>query len=387
MTAPRLEIDLRKIRHNATTLVNRLSKRSISVTGITKAARGNPDIATALLQGGVRTLGDSRIENIEALRRAGITAPMVLIRSPMMSQADRVVASADLSLNTERDVIGKLDDAARKSQRTHRIVLMVELGDLREGIMPGDLADVVQQTLRFPNIALKGIGTNLACRNGVIPDNRNMTELSALADSIDARFGPDIGAKLGIISGGNSANLSWALGTADTGRVNDLRLGEALLLGVDPLHRQAIDGLYTDAITLITEVIESKIKPSQPWGEIAQAAFGDAPTATDRGSISQTIVAIGRQDTDPDGLAPPSGMAIIGSSGDHLVLDTGKRDITVGTEIRFQLNYSALMRTMNAPFVAQTIRSPSDELTAAVEPTAPPCVMPPQTPMRERKQP
>ena len=85
MAAPRLEIDLRKIRHNTVSLVNRLSVRGISITGITKAVRGNAHIAVAMLQGGVRALGDSRIENIERMQRAGISAPMVLIRSPMIS--------------------------------------------------------------------------------------------------------------------------------------------------------------------------------------------------------------------------------------------------------------------------------------------------------------
>jgi predicted amino acid racemase len=305
-----------------------------------------------LLQAGVRALGDSRIENIETMRRAGVRAPMILIRSPMISQADRVVASADVSLNTELDVISKLSDAARKAGVTHGIILMVELGDLREGIMPGDLERIVQQMLRFPNIVLKGIGTNLACRSGVSPDTQNMTALGALADSIDAKFGAAMGAGLDIVSGGNSANLSWALSGEDTGRVNDLRLGESLLLGLEPLHRQPIDGLYTDAITLVAEVIESKVKPSQPWGEIAQTAFGAPTTVQDRGNISQTIVAIGHQDTDPGGLSPPRGMDIIGASGDHVILDSGNRHIAVGAEIEFRLNYSALLRSMTSPFVA-----------------------------------
>ena len=356
MTAPRLEIDLEKIQHNAATLVNSLKARGISVTGITKATLGNREIATAWLQAGVRALGDSRIENIETMRRAGVKAPMILIRSPMMSQADRVVASADVSLNTELDVIGKLSDAARKARRTHGIILMVELGDLREGIMPSDLGKIVEKTLRFPNIVFRGIGTNLACRSGVSPDTQNMTALSALADTIDANFGPVMGTGLDIVSGGNSANLSWALSGENTGRINDLRLGESLLLGLEPLHRQPIDGMYTDAITLVAEVIESKVKPSQPWGEFGQTAFGEIPAVQDRGSISQTIVALGHQDTDPGGLSPPPGMDIIGASGDHVILGTGHRHVAVGDEIDFGLNYSALLRSMTSPFVTKIVK-------------------------------
>jgi predicted amino acid racemase len=356
MTAPRLQIDLDKIHHNARTLVERLAKRGISVTGVTKATLGSPEIAGALLRAGVTSLGDSRIENIEAMCRAGVASSMTLIRSPMVSQVDRIVAHADVSFNTELDVISALSSAAQKAQRTHGVVLMVELGDLREGIMPDDLENTVRETLRFPNIALKGIGTNLACQNGVSPDAKNMAELSALADSIDATFSP----ALKTISGGNSGNLQWALSGADTGRINNLRLGESILLGRETLHRQPIDGLHTDAITLIAEVIESKVKPSQPWGQIAQTAFGEKPPATDRGDISQTILAIGRQDTDTDGLLPPAGIEILGASSDHLIVDSGSDRLCVGAEVTFQLNYSALVRAMTSPFVAKVIEKRTD---------------------------
>jgi predicted amino acid racemase len=352
MTAPRLEIDLGKLQHNARTLVERLAARGISVTGVTKATLGSPDIAGAWLRAGVCGLGDSRIENIEAMRREDLPTSMTLTRSPMLSQAERVVAHADVSFNTELDIIRKLSSAAQEARKTHGIVLMVELGDLREGIMPGDLQDTVRDALRLPNIVLKGIGTNLACRSGVVPDAKNMAELSALADSIDATFG----ARLSIVSGGNSGNLEWALGGADVGRINNLRLGESLLLGRETLHRTPIDGLHTDAITLVAEVIESKVKPSRPWGEMAQAAIGNQPLATDRGPIEQTILAIGRQDTDTGGLWPPPGLRVLGASSDHLIADSGRDRLAVGSEVTFQLDYSALVRAMTSPFVGKVIK-------------------------------
>ncbi len=356
MNAPRLEIDLDKILHNARTLVQRLARRGISVTGVTKATLGSPEVARTLLRAGVGALGDSRIENIEAMRRARVPASMTLIRTPMLSQVDRVVTHADVSFNTEIEVVRRLSAAAQAAGRTHQIVLMVELGDLREGIMPGDLERTVRETFRLPNIVLVGIGANLACRSGVSPDAKNMAELSALANSIDATFGP----MLRIVSGGNSATLEWALSGADIGRVNDLRLGESILLGRETLHRQPIDGLHTDAITLIAEVIESNIKPSEAWGEIAQTAFGEPPPVTNRGLISQAIIAIGRQDTDPCGLSPPPGIEILGASSDHLVADAGLDGLCVGTEITFQLNYSGLLRAATSPYVANVLVSARD---------------------------
>ncbi len=354
MTAPRLEIDLDKIHHNACTLVERLAGRGISVTGVTKATLGSTAIARVLLSAGVHALGDSRIENIETMRRAGVRASFWLLRSPMISQVARVVAHADASYNTEPGVIGELSSAALEqgSKKRHGIVLMVELGDLREGILPGDLMDVVRQTLRLPGVALLGIGTNLACRSGVSPDARNMSELCALADSIETTFG----LTLAIVSGGNSANLSWALRSADNGRINDLRLGEAILLGREPLHRQPIDGLHTDAFRLVAEVIESKVKPSLPWGVIAESAFGRPPVHRNKGSLPQAILGLGRQDIDPDGLGPSPGLEVLGASSDHLILGSGHRCLPVGSEVSFSVNYSALVRSMTSPYVAKLVK-------------------------------
>lgn len=351
MTAPRLEIDLEKIYHNACTLHKRLASRGISITGVTKATSGSAEIARAFLRAGIYSLGDSRIENVEAMRCAGVPGLMTLIRSPMLSQAKCVVKFTDVSFNTEIAVIKKLSVEAVKADRIHGVVLMVELGDLREGIMPDDLMDTVAEMIKLPNIVFKGIGTNLACRSGVVPDVVNMTRLSELADAIEKRFE----LSMEIVSGGNSASLDWAFSDVDKGRVNDLRLGEAILLGCETLHRQNIEGLYTDSITLVAEVIESKLKPSKPTGEIAQSAFGDAPLMTDRGQIHQAILAIGVQDIDPEGLHADSGIRVTGASSDHLIVESDNLDLVVGAEVTFQLNYSALLRAMTSPYISRVM--------------------------------
>jgi len=331
-------------------LVGALARRGISVTGVTKATLGSAEIARVWLRAGVMGLGDSRVENLHALRTASITARLTLVRSPMLTQVEAVVHEADVSLNTEIVVLRELSAAAVRAERLHGVVLMVELGDLREGIMPRDLEGVAHETLRLPNLSLDGIGTNLACHNGVSPDAANMGELSGLADSIEARFG----LILATVSGGNSGNLDWAFSGADTGRINDLRLGEALLLGREPLHRRPLDGLHTDAITLVAEVIESGSKPSRPWGDIAQSAFGERGRPERRnGTTQQAVLAVGEQDTDCHALVAPIGSVITGASSDHLVLDCGASLPPVGAEIRFGLGYGALVRAMTSPFVSQ----------------------------------
>lgn len=352
MPAPRLEIDLAKIHHNASQLVTQFALQGISITGVCKATLGLTEVANTMCDAGVRFLADSHIENIESMRRDGVRAEMTLIRSPMLSQVARVVASADVSLNTEIEVIQRLSAAAQKIDRVHGVVLMVELGDRREGIMPDDLLMVVGETLRLPNIVLKGIGTNLACRNGISPDVKNMAELSALADLIEATF--EI--KLDLVSGGNSANVDWGLSESPPGRINNLRLGESILLGCETLHRQPIPDLFTDAFTLVAEVIESNIKPSKPEGVCAQTAFGEVGVALDCGLVMQSILAIGRQDIDPEGLVAPTGIEVMAASSDHMIVVSETDCLALGSEVAFQLNYSALLLAMTSPFVAKVIK-------------------------------
>lgn len=352
---PRVEIDLAKISHNAVTLVKRLHEKGISVTGVTKAILGSPEIANVWLRAGVLGLADSRVENIAKMRDAGITASITLIRSPMLSQVDDVVAVSEVSFNTELKVIHALSEVAKKQNRIHGVVIMVELGDLREGIMPDFLESTIRSVLGFSNILFMGIGTNLACRSGVSPDEKNMSELSILADRMDEVFGPIVNT----VSGGNSANLDWALSGVDTGRINNLRLGESMLLGCEPLYRRIIKGLHTDAFELIAEVIELKNKPSDPWGDIAQNTFGTVilNPQNDRVTTKQAILAVGRQDVDPGGLTAPEGMKILAASSDHLVVDVSDYEgaIKVGAEIVFQVNYSALLRVMTSPFIHKEI--------------------------------
>jgi predicted amino acid racemase len=345
----RIETDLDKVQQNTRILVDRLAAKGIGVTGITKAVLGSPGVGAAMLRGGARGLGDSRVPNL--LRLAGLDPPPLrtLIRSPMLSHVAWVVDVADVSLNTEAVVLAALDQAASRQKRVHAVVLMVELGDLREGIALDDVPEAVRAVLGHSSLRLVGLGANLACQNGVVPDDRNMGILTGLADDIEALHG----ISLDVVSGGNSANLNWALHTHDVGRINDLRLGEAILLGVDPLYRTPIPGLHTDAFTLIAEVIEVAMKPAQPWGDRAQAAFGEAPVRTGSRTVHQAILALGRQDVDPDGLQPPEGITILGMSSDHLIVDLGDHPVVVGDEIDFGVGYGALVRAMTSPFVTK----------------------------------
>lgn len=352
MTAPRLEVDLDKIEANTRHLVEQLAPRGIRVTGVTKAALGSPGVGAAMMRGGASGLADSRVENLARLAEAlPEAASRTLIRSPMLSQVDRVVRHATTSLNTGLTVLDALDLAARHQRRTHHVVLMVELGDLREGISPEAVVDLARETRVRRRLRLSGLGTNLACQSGVVPDEANMGELSRLVEKVESATGQS----LAVVSGGNSANLPWALSGADPGRINDLRIGEAILLGTEPLHRTVLPGLHADVFRLIAEVIEVGVKQASPRGELGQTAYGDVLAAGGprrTGTFRQAILAIGRQDVLLDGLVAPPGMEILGMSSDHLVIDQGDHRLEPGDEVCFQVGYGGLVQAMSSPFVS-----------------------------------
>jgi len=350
-----MEIELDKLIHNTRRLTALYGSKGIRVTAVTKGVCGSPRIASALLNSGICSFGDSRIANIQKMREAGLDAQFVLIRSPMPSEVKRVVEFADMSLNTEISVIRLLAEHAAKRGKIHRIILMIELGDLREGILPSDVEPIVKETVGLPGVKLIGIGTNLACFGGVAPTEVNMQELSSIAGNIQREYGINFE----VVSGGNSANYHWFVSTPDVGLVNHLRIGEAILLGCDTLTRKQIPGLYTDAFTLVAEVIELKTKPSKPYGKVVQDAFSHFPIFEDKGDMKRAILALGEQDVDVSAIKPRIKADVLGASSDHLILDVNDPGLEVGTEVRFDVKYSALLRAMTSPYVEKVYLSRS----------------------------
>ncbi len=346
---PRIEISLSKIRDNARMLSELYGQKGISLMGVSKAVLGEPAIAKAMIQGGVKFIADSRLENIERMRDAGVSAQFVLLRTAA-SQAESIVKAVDISLNSEIETLRRLSYYAKRHNKNHQIIIMVELGDLREGILPCDLSQFTREILLLPHIEIIGIGCNLACHGGIKPDNQNMRALSEQVDYLEKAFQ----LKLKIISGGNSANYGWYKAAQNIGRINNLRLGESILLGCETIERKAIPGLSTQAFQLFAEVIEAKNKPSLPFGEICQDAFGNVPSFQDQGIRQRAIIALGRQDIPVSGLKPNKGLEILGSSSDHMILNSSHQNLQVGDAVNFNLDYGGLLAAMTSPFIRKT---------------------------------
>lgn len=354
MRYPCVEISLYKIKHNTEKLVGLCKKYKINVAGVTKVFCGEPQIAKIMIDGGVQILADSRIENLIKLK--DINIPKMLLRLPMISQAGEVVRYSDISLNSELKTIKELSKKAVELNRKHKIILMVDLGDLREGIFDEDeIFKVVREILKLEGIELMGIGTNLTCYGGVIPKNENLSRLVKIKKNIEEKFN----IRLDVLSGGNSSSL-YLLETGEIPQeINQLRLGESIVLGRETAYGKTIKDTFDDCFKLIVEIIEIKEKPSVPIGEIGMDAFGNKPTFIDKGIIKRAICAIGKQDIDLGDIIPyDKYIEILGESSDHLILDITKSEnnYDVGDKIEFKLTYGGILKVMTSEYVAKVFK-------------------------------
>lgn len=355
MAEPRVTIDLDVIERNARVVTRACARYGVGVFGVTKGTCGSPQVAAAMLRGGVIGIGESRFENIQRLRGSGLLCRILLLRSPPLSRVDETVTGADISLNSELDVIEALSDAAVRRSRVHEIILMVDLGDLREGIWPDDLLPTVAEIQRLPGVRLVGLGTNLTCFGAVLPSERNMAELASYAAAVEDEFGIE----LRYVSGGNSSSLPFLLEGRMPPGVNNLRIGESILQGGrDTFFDEPWEALDRDAFLLEGELLEVKRKPSVPIGVSGVDAFGGHPVFEDRGERLRGIVNLGREDVVVDALVPQAaGVEVLGASSDHLILDVTDMDEPprVGDLVRFHMGYAALLASMTSEYVEKQL--------------------------------
>ncbi len=346
---PLLRVDLSKIEHNTRVITKLASKHGMSITGVTKGVCGEPRIARAMLEGGAGSIGDSRILNLRRLREGNIDSDLMLLRPPMLSEIPDVVRYADVSLNTELKTLSALSEEATERGIEHKVMVLVEMGELRDGVNPEELDGFMDRALDYEGISVVGLAMNLSCLTGVTPTKEKITEFDSIVRRVEDRFGLDFE----VVSGGNSANVPLLLGEHPETMINNLRIGEAILLGVDAVMRRPVPGAFDDAFTVEAEAIEVREKPSVPKGLIGQNAFGETQEFEDHGKVRRAVLAIGRQDVAPEGLRPcDTTPRYVLSSSDHMVLCEISENVQVGDVLKFLPNYEALMRLFTSPYVA-----------------------------------
>ena len=355
MSYPLIEIDLKKIYHNAKTINLKCNDKNISVSGIIKGTNGLLKIAKEFEKAGHSHIGSSRIRELIPVSLSEIKIPTMLIRFPMINEIENLVKYIDISLNSELETIMKIEEECLKQNKKHKVILMLDLGDLREGYFLDD--NIIETALYIENnfkfVTLYGIGANLSCYGSVIPTVNNLNRLCDVAAKIESL----INRPLEIISGGATSTLPLVFNDTIPKKINNLRIGEGILLAIDLEEFWGIDmsNMYKDAIIIKCEIIEIKIKPSYPIGKLFIDAFGNKPNYIDLGNHKRALLAIGKKDIgDHNKLAPlDNNIKIIGSSSDHLIIDIENttKHYNIGDIISFRMYYPAMLFGCNSPDV------------------------------------
>ncbi|MDI6601485.1 MAG: alanine/ornithine racemase family PLP-dependent enzyme [Thermoanaerobacteraceae bacterium] len=352
---PRLIIDREKLYHNACLIKNLCGKHGIEVVAVTKGYCALKGVIDVIVSAGIEKLADSRMLNIKRMRYYGIKNHIMLIRIPMLSEISDVVRYVDSVLVSEMVVLKAISEECLRQKKEIDAFIMVDVGDLREGLMPKDVSGFINEAKDLKGVNIAGIATNVGCIGGIMPDKNNIALLIEAADRAESI----LGRRLSVISGGSTCTLKLIDDDEMPERVNQLRIGEAILFGINDVCGRDIPGTYKDVFTLEAEVVEVKRKPSKPLGEVGFDAFGEVPHFEDRGIRKRAILALGRQDVIIDSIKPRyAGMTIVGASSDHLILDVEDYEgtIEVGDVIPFDVTYGGLLSASTSPYVEKVIR-------------------------------
>ena len=353
---PALVINREALLFNTRKMVEWCGEHGIFVAGVIKGFNAIPSICEAEAAGGVKMLASSRKEHLAEARQLGLKTvdgedmPTLLIRMPMLSEIDDVILNCDYSLNSEIATLDALNEAAGRLGKQHRVILMTDLGDLREGWFETEdlVAAAVHVEKDLPNIYLAGVGTNLGCVGSITPTGEKMEMLVERTLAVEEA----IGRKVDIVSGGASSSLAPMFDGVMPEKVNMLRIGAGIPIGSNDQIKyiyniEEIGELRGDCITLEAQIIELNTKPTYPIGEIGCNAFGQQVEYEDRGNRKRAILAVGCADYGDvcDIIPQLEGATIFGASSDHTILDIEdvKEDLKVGDIVRFELRYTAVL--------------------------------------------
>lgn len=345
---PKVKIYIKNIIENSKKMQKICKDNNIHLSVVTKLISDSPPIIKHLVDSGIDCICESRMENIKSYSNIG--AEKWFIREPMFSEIEDVIDYIDVSLNSEIETIVRLNDCAKKKNKIHKVILMYELGDLREGCERQELFETIEKCLKLDNIKLHGIGTNLSCYGGIIPTEENMNEFAFLAEEIEEKFN----ITLKIVSGGNSSSFKLLTEKKLPAKINNFRFGESIYLGNVPCFDEPITEFNKNNFVLEAQIVELKEKNSVPRGISYVDAFGNKPHFEDKGRRMRAIIAVGKQDISISGLTPvDEKIEILGCSSDYVILDVtdSERQYKLGDIISFNMDYAATLRVMTSEYV------------------------------------
>ena len=342
---PRLVVDLGILRKNMQEVMARANAMGIQVAGVIKACNGLVPVARLFQEVGCRWVATSRLEQMRHMQEGGITLPGMLIRIPMLTELPEMVELCEVSLQSDLTVLKATNEEAGRQGKIHQVILMKDLGDLREGFWEmSELIEAAKFVEAAPNLHLLGTGTNLGCYGSVTPTEAKMKELVEVHRETEKA----VGRKLEVISGADTTAFPRVLDGTMPSEVNSMRLGEILTIGRDLpiLYNTPTPFLRNDPWHLAAEVVEARTKASHPIGELSVDAYGQKPVYEDIGMRRKALLAVGRADfAEPfELICRTQGVRVLGASFDHTILDVtdAETPVQVGDILRFDIRYTGI---------------------------------------------
>jgi predicted amino acid racemase len=363
-----LTLDRKKLRKNYDFLTEMFEGEEIDWGVVTKLLCGNRAYLEEIIRLGVRELHDTRISNLKVIKSIDPDIQTVYIKPPAKRSIPNVIRYADVSFNTEYPTMKLLSEEAKKQDKIHKVIIMIEMGDLREGVMGDDLLQFYEQVFDLSNIEVIGLGTNLNCLSGVMPSHDKLIQLSLYEQLIEAKFNR----KIPWVSAGTSVTIPLLFKKQLPKGVNHFRVGETLYYGNDLFTDLPIAVMEDDVIRLHTEIIELNEKPKVPIGEIASNPSGVAAEVKeeDFGKTSyRAILDVGLLDINPKFLIPiDKRVEIAEASSDMLVVDLGQsnQNYKVGDIISFKPKYMGTLSLMSSDYIAKRFASDFPKLTGYI---------------------
>jgi ornithine racemase len=352
-----IELNKAKLENNFNYLQALFEKNNIQWGIVSKLLCGNKPFIRVLLDLGVKEIHDSRISNLRAIKSIDPDVQTVYIKPPPRRSVRNLIKYADVSLNTDFDTIRQISEEAVKQNKKHKIIIMIEMGDLREGVMGEHLIDFYARVFKLPNIEVIGLGTNLNCLNGIMPTHDKMIQLSLYKQLIEVKFNK----KIPWISGGSSVTIPMIYEKMIPKDINHFRIGETLFFGNNLITGKAIKGMKQDVFKFFAEVIELTEKPKVPIGQMGTNVAGETPeiNENDYGKKSyRAILDIGLLDIDIKNLKPKKkNFEFSGASSDMIVLDIGTSSgkMKTGDLVEFTLDYMGALRILSSDYIDKKV--------------------------------
>ncbi len=352
-----IAISRKKLKHNHDYLKKLFDHHNIQWGVVTKLLCGNQIYIKEIIDLGLKELMDSRISNLRTIKRIDPTVKTIYIKPPPRRSIRSLVKYADASMNTDLETLKLISKEAVRQDKTHEVIIMVEMGELREGVMGEDLVSFYSQVFELPNIEIIGFGTNLNCLYGVMPSRDKLIQLSLYKQIVEVKFNR----KIKLLSGGTSVTIPMLAKQQVPPGLNHFRVGETLYFGANLWTGKTIKGMKDDVITFKAEIIELIEKPVVPEGNLAENPSGESfeINADDYGKTSwRALLDVGLLDIGPDFLIPmDKNMEMAGASSDILVIDLGKnpKNYQVGDFIKFKLKYMGALRLFNSDYIIKRL--------------------------------